>query len=155
MPSDSFNRTNIFISYSHRDADWLRRLQVFLRPLEREGLIERWDDTRLRTGQRWEDEIEKALASAKVAILLISADFLASDFITNNELPPLLAAAQSKGLVVMPVLLKPCRFSRTPSLSVFQAVNPGLKPLVDMTEGEQDALWDRLTREIEELLPPP
>jgi len=145
----------IFISYSHKDREWLERLQVFLKPLERQGVFERWDDTRSRTGARWHDEIKKALASANVAVLLVSADFLASDFIANEELPSLLAAEQARGMVVMPVIVSPCRFAKTLSLAQFQAVNPGLKSLEEMTKGEQEALWTRLTDDIEDALKRP
>jgi hypothetical protein len=145
----------VFISYSHKDREWLERLQVFLKPLERQGVVERWDDARLRTGERWHDEIKKALASAQVAVMLVSADFLASDFIANEELPPLLAAEQARRLVVMPVIVSPCRFAKTPSLAQFQAVNPGLKSLVEMNKGEQDALLTRLTDDIEEAIKHP
>ena len=145
----------VFISYSHKDREWLERPQVFLKPLERAGMLERWDDTRIKTGERWHDEIKKALASANVAVLLVSADFLASDFIANEELPPLLAAEQARGLVVMPVILKPCRFAKTPSIAQFQAVNRGLKPLLEMTEAEREALWNQLTDDIEEALKHP
>ncbi len=46
------NRTKVLISYSHKDVVWLERLQVHLKPLEREGLIDPWDDTRFRTSER-------------------------------------------------------------------------------------------------------
>ena len=90
-------RNRVFISYSHHDVRHLERLRVHLRPLERDHIIEVWDDTRPSPGTNWRDAIVEALSSAKVGILLISADFLASDFIVNNELPPLLKAASDGG----------------------------------------------------------
>ena len=66
---------------------------------------------------------------AKVAVLLVSADFLASDFIVDNELPPLLAAAELKGAVILSVIVSSCRFKQTETLSQFQVVNPPTQPL--------------------------
>jgi AAA-like domain/TIR domain len=139
----------LFISYSHKDRRWLERFQVHLKPLEFAGLVEHWDDTMLVTGERWKDAIRNTLATARMAVLLVSADFLASDFIINDELPPLLSAERERGLLIMPVILKPCRFAKTESLAQFQAVNPDLRPMIDLTEGEQEAIWTRLIDDIE------
>ena len=142
-------RTKVFISYCHRDADWLERLRVHLKPLMRESTIEVWDDTQIQPGAVWQDEIRTALANAKVAVLLISADFLASDFIASEELPPLLAAAKEEGAIVLPLIVSPSRFTRTVSLSKYQAVNDPRKPLVSMTRGEQEEVLDRVAEHIE------
>jgi hypothetical protein len=134
---------------------WLERLQVHLKPLEREGIIDRWDDTRITAGQKWKTEIQKALDQARVAVLLISADFLASDFIADDELPPLLSAATNEGLVVLSIILSPSRFARTPSLSQFQAVNDPDRPLLNLERGQQEDIWVKLTADIEETLARP
>jgi hypothetical protein len=145
-------RSTVFISYSHKDRKWLERLQVHLKPIEREGLITRWDDTLIKPGTQWRGEIERALDSARVAILLISADFLASDYIRNNELPPLLEAAGAAGATIFPVILSSCRFAREPSLAKFQAVNDPARPLDSQTRARQEGVFDRLSEAIEQVL---
>ncbi len=146
-------RTKVFISYSHKDRPWLDRLQVFLRPLERDGLIERWDDTRIRAGDGWRDEIRRAIASARVVVLLISADFLASDFIEREELPPLLTQAREQGARIIPVIVGHCMLDGPNAhLMRFQAINPPNEPLEQLSEAERNRVWTALTREIFTLL---
>ena len=140
----------IFISYSHKDLIHLERLKIHMKPLEKQGLVELWDDTKIKVGDRWEKEIEMALHQAAIAILIISADFLASDFIIDNELPPLLAKAQLDGTRIVPVILSPCRFSRYANLPKFQTLNQPDDPVLGMKELEQEAIWDRLSRIIED-----
>lgn len=142
----------IFISYSRKDSNWLERLHVHLRPLERTGTIESWDDTKIKPGTKWREAIREAVESAKVAVLLISADFLASDFISTNELPPLLMAAESKGAIVLPVIISPCRFHHVASISQFQSVNPPDQPLINMSQGEREAIFVKITEVIEDAL---
>jgi hypothetical protein len=142
---------HLFISYSHNDLPYLERLLVHLKPLERDGRLILWVDTLLRAGDKWEEEIEKALGRSNAAILLISADFLASDFISQNELPPLLIKAQEMGTRIIPLILKPCRFARDKSLKPFQAINDPARPLVLVEEGEQEAVYDKVAAEIEKL----
>jgi hypothetical protein len=142
---------NVFISYSHKDTEYLARLLVHLKPLENEGKIIVWKDTDLRAGDKWKDEIQKALDRSNAAVLLISADFLASDFIIKNELPPLLSMAEEKGTKIIPVILKPCRFARDKLLQIFQAINDPSKPMVKLNEGEQEAVYDNICSEIEKL----
>lgn len=144
-------RTRVFVSYSHEDAEWLTRLQKHLAPLEREG-ADVWDDTRIKAGAQWRAEIREALARTKVAILLISADFLASPFIVTDELPPLLKAAEEDGATILPVIISPCRFERMESLSRFQAVNDPRKPLVKLRRGNREEVLDEVARAVEDAL---
>lgn len=140
----------VFVSYSHADAAWLKRLQVHLTPLQRDGVISLWDDTRIKSGSRWRDEISAALGRAKAAVLLVSADFLASAFIRDNELPPLLSAAQTRGTIILPVIVGPCRFQQTTSLACFQAINSPDEPLVQMRKAKREATFVRLSSRVEQ-----
>ncbi|MBK7873591.1 MAG: toll/interleukin-1 receptor domain-containing protein [Saprospiraceae bacterium] len=140
-------RTGVFVSYSHQDKKWLDLLLVHLKFLKQQYQFSIWVDTEIKAGDQWRKEITNAMESARVAILLISANYLASDFIHNEELPSLLTAAEDEGAVILPLILGHCMFMETESLSKFQAINPPDKPLTDMLEGERDALFVRITRE--------
>ena len=144
-------RKYVFISYSHQDKEFLSRLIVHLKPLERAGLIDTWDDTNLKAGDNWKNEIAKALSKSAIGILLVSADFMASDFIIDNELPPLLRTAEDKGTTIIPVILKPCRFNRDSNLKHFQAANDPNTPLILMTYGEREIVYDEVAKRVEEL----
>jgi TIR domain len=143
------NRDQVFVSYSHQDGEWLKRLRVHLKPLERANTIKLWDDTKIRTGGKWREDIATAIDGAKVAVLLVSANFLASDFIIEHELPPLLAAAKEDGAVIYPILVSPSRFEDTPSLSQFQSVNPPNRPLSALGFNDQEEVLLRVSKEIE------
>lgn len=145
-------KQTIFISYSHSDKEFLDRLLVHLRPLQKQGMLELWADTHLRAGDKWRDEIQKALDRATAAVLIISADFLASDFVVDNELPPLLKGAEEKGTRIIPLIAKPCRFSRDPNLKHFQAINDPKEALVLLDKGNQERIFDALCAQVERYL---
>lgn len=148
QPQAAQKGLRLFVSYSHLDTDCLTRLLVHLKPLEREGLIDCWSDKKIRTGDKWRTQIDENLAGAAVAILLVSADFLASDFIVNNELPPLLMKAEANGIRIIPLILKPCGFHRDKVLQSFQAANDPGQPLLGLSPIEQEALYDRVAEEV-------
>src|SRR5215469_2152738 len=129
MPSP--NPLEVFISYSHQDRKYLERLLAHLVAFQRDGLIANWSDTNIVPGSNWREEIRSAIEAAAVAVLLVSADFLASQFIAENELPPLLKSAKTRGTVILPIILSPCGFDFSP-LSQFQAANEPSKPLTKM-----------------------
>ena len=144
----------IFVSYSHKDRRWAERLLVHLKPLERQLAVDVWDDSRIVPGTRWRGEIESALSRAAVAVLLVSADFLASDFVMNEEVPAILRNAETRGLQVLPLLIAPCLFGQS-ALNCFQSVNPLEFPLSKLSSHKRDEILVRLALSIEASLPKP
>jgi hypothetical protein len=140
-------RDQVFVSYCHKDALWLEKILVHLRPLERRGIVDVWSDRRIESGDVWRKEIAAALARARVALLLVSPDFLASDFIDSEELPPLLAAAERCGCRVIPVLVRPSLFESIPELACFQGVPVG-DTLSELSEPEVDRVLAELVRKL-------
>ena len=116
MPAPS-----IFISYSHTDEAWKDRLATHLGVLQHEGLLDPWDDRRIGAGADWRQEIQQAIEQARVAILLVSADFLTSQFIVEQEAPRFLERRQREGLHIVPVLVRPCPWQHVPWLCSIQS----------------------------------
>lgn len=130
-------RDQVFISYSHKDRAWLDDLHVMLKPLTRSRTITVWDDTQIRAGARWADEIVSALTRARVAVLLVSPHFLASDFIHEHELPSLFRAAEEEGLTILWVPVSACLYEET-ALAARQAVLNPTQPLDGLTQSEKN-----------------
>jgi GTPase SAR1 family protein len=150
---EKIERNKVFVSYSHKDREWLDRVQTHLKVLKNLDIeVNIWDDTQIKAGEKWREEIRKALEAAKVAILLVSTDFLASDFICKDELPPLLKAAENDGATILPLILKPCLFSKHPKLAELQAVNTPTTPLSKLTEDEQEEKLVELAERVAELI---
>jgi hypothetical protein len=146
-------KKKIFISYSHQDVSWLKQVQTNLKVLSFSDVdFEVWDDTKVHSGEKWKKEIENALTECKIAILLISTDFLASDFIQNNELPPLLKKAEEDGTIILPLIVGYCRFTKDKYLKDYQAVNNPSQPLISCTKAETQKILVKLTEDVERSL---
>lgn len=145
-------RNGVFISYSHKDKKWLTKLKSQLNHLERKYEFAIWDDSKIDAGSKWRAEIQTALDTTRVAILLISADFLASDFIQNEELPPLLKAAKKDGAVILMVIVSPCMINDLESLSKYQYVNLPNAPLNGMDEHQIDQIFVKVTENTKRIL---
>lgn len=140
-------RTQVFISYSHKDNKWLTELLTTLAPYIRQQLLDVWTDTRINAGSLWRDEISKALDQARVAVLLVSRHFLASEFIAKEELPPLLEAQEKEGLTILWVVVSASAYDISP-LAKYQAINDPSKPLDSLSGPKRNRELVRICREI-------
>lgn len=98
----------VVVSYSHKDKKWLDELLPHLHHLKRNRGVEHWDDTQLKIGARWYDQIRHALGSARYAILLVSKHFLASEFVQEEEVPYLLTQENRGRLELLPIIVGRC-----------------------------------------------
>jgi hypothetical protein len=136
----------VFISYSHKDKKpFLDEFLEHLKPFVRTG-ISVWSDKQIAPGSQWFPEIKNALASTKVAVLMVSPAFLASDFIHDHELGPVLKLAEQGGVRIIWIPIRACAYQITP-LKDYQAVLPPEKPLAEM-KAERDRAWVKICESI-------
>jgi len=144
-------RDKVFISYSHKDKKFLDELLAHLKPLIRAERISIWSDKQIKPEAKWFDAIKLALASTKIAVLLVTKDFLASDFIHEHELGPLLKEAEQGRVKIHWVPVSACNYSETP-LKDYQALVSPDKPLAAMKRPERDGAWVKICEAIKAAL---
>jgi hypothetical protein len=143
---------SIFISYSHKDEEWKDRVVTHLRVLEMEGMLDVWDDRRIEAGDDWFPEIENAINSASIAILLVSANFLTSKFIREEEVSRLLERRTKDGVRVIPLIVKPCAWTQVKWLSSIQGRPKDGRPLSAGNENQIDTDLAALAEEIAKII---
>jgi internalin A len=146
-------RDQVFISYSHLDKKLHAELLMHLAPYVRSGSVTAWSDKQIAPGSQWLTEIQAALKKARVAVLLVSPGFLASGFINDQELGPLLQEAKAGGVRILWVPLRPSSYEET-GLKNLQAVSPPDEPLAQMSKADRDAAWVRICKEIKRAVNP-
>ena len=144
-------RTQVFISYSHDDESWRERLERHLQPLVRGGELRVWVDTKITPGSDWRREIDAAIDSAKVAVLLISGSFLASRFISEVELPKILTRHQREGLVIFWIPVSASNYQDT-ELEQFQAAYDPRTPLNSLKKSKAEQALVQICQRIKDAL---
>jgi hypothetical protein len=129
-------RDQIFISYSRENKRWLGMLEMYLKPLIASHKLKVWSDAQIEPGKNWSREIDEALSSARIAVLLVSPEFLASDFISKVELPALVGAQQKGELQILWVAVSPSGYKYTP-IERFQAAIDPKEPLDGLSKAER------------------
>jgi hypothetical protein len=142
-------RDQVFLCYSRKDDHWRQRIQTTLAPLLRNGTVKAWDDTHIIPGDPWLERIEEALRRTRVALVLASADALASDFIANKELPAFEETASKGDLTLLWALVHDCLWKATP-LERYQAVLDTRQPLAAMSPSNQDTAIAQICWKVEQ-----
>lgn len=146
------HRNKIYISYADADVRWLQQFYTALRPLERSLRVDVWDRSKIPPGAVWSEALHRAIDSAQIAVLLLSADYLASSLAMMEELPALLHA-RLDGARLFPVLVRPCRIRSVSSLAELQLFPDGqAQALASMRMAEAEEQLAELTRRITEVL---
>jgi len=140
-------RDLVFVSYARADQAMFDDLMTHLKPIVRNMGLAVWSDREICIGDKWRQTIDEALARTKVAVMLVSPAFLASDFINDVELPALLEAAEDHALRVIWVPIKPSGFSETP-IKDYQAAHDPAQPISALKPSDRDAAWVAVCRHI-------
>jgi hypothetical protein len=120
----------IFFCYAHEDEELLNKLKTHLRPLQRQGLIDIWYDRDISAGTKWEEEIEKHLNEANIILLLVSPDFMDSDYCYGKEMRQALERDQRGEACVIPIIFRPALW-KMPPLSKLQVLPRDGIPVID------------------------
>ena len=139
----------VFYSYAHEDKDLRDELEKHLKLLQRNGLIANWHDRRIGVGAEWRDEIDAHVRSASIILLLISADFVASDYCYGVEMKLALERHAGHVAIVIPVILRPVDWSTAP-FARLQALPRDCKPITTWSNRDE-ALAD-VARGIREIV---
>jgi hypothetical protein len=123
-------KLKVFCSYSHKDAKLLDQLDGHMASLRRSLAVDTWTDGMIKAGSDWRKEIMTSLETADVILLLISSDFLRSDFCQSIELKRAIERHETDRTLIIPILLRPCDIKGT-VLETFQCIPKGAKPVTE------------------------
>jgi len=142
----------VSVFYSRKDEPLKNRLVKHLGVLQREGLFSLWHDRCIDPGDDWFPGIEQAIADSNIAFLMISADFLDSDFIRREEVPRLLARRQEDGLLVLPIIVGPCSWREVGWLSRMNVMPKDAHPIAGGTKYQIDAQFAEIADEVAKII---
>ena len=128
MTTESKSPMKLFYSYAHKDEALRDELAKHLAILQRLGLISSWHDRNITAGQEWKDQIAENLNSADIILLLVSPDFLNSDYCFDIEMVRAMELHEEGSACVIPIILRPCLWSMA-SFGKLQALPTGAQPI--------------------------
>lgn len=140
-------KNQVFISYSHEDNFWKNELIKVMKPYVRKKYLEFLYDDKINPGADFRNKIDELIEKANSCIVLVSADFLYSEFIDQFELPKLLKKAENNQLKIFWILIAECLYKES-DISKFQAVHNIKRPLAMLQEYERYLTLTKISREI-------
>lgn len=140
----------VFISYSPEDQRWCNLLQTHLAPLASQHVLEIWTRAGIGVGRLREQTIATMLAGADVAVLLVSAHYLASEVIEREELACILARHAQGQLSLLPLVVAPCLYQER--LGAYEAFNAARRPLATLALARVEDILVQVARTIQQLL---
>ena len=144
-PANKSRPVKLFYSYSHKDESLREKLETHLALLRREEIIAEWHDRRIGAGEEWKEQIDEQLNSADIILLLVSADFLASDYCFDIETQRAIERHDAGEAKVIPVIIRPCDWHTAP-FGKFQGLPKDAKPVT--TWSDQDEAFTDIARGI-------
>ena len=132
-----------FISYSHKDSDFLAELKSALSPLVRLNKLELWDDHAIDAGKEWEPEIMRQLQQADIVLCLVSSDFIKSDFCWKKEFETALEGHGKDEKIVVPIRLRQCDWDDLP-IAAIQGLPAQWFGQLSLTE--RDTHWTEVSK---------
>ncbi|WP_437915617.1 toll/interleukin-1 receptor domain-containing protein [Sorangium sp. So ce302] len=144
-------RTKVIISYSHEDERWRKLVVAQLGVLEQAGLLDLWDDQKVPPGENRFVRLDREMLSARVALLLVSADFLKSAFIVDHEVPRLFEKHERDGMTIYPLLIRACSWENVAWLARMQLRPKDAKPISLSRRAKIDQILAEVASEIAEL----
>jgi hypothetical protein len=145
------NPLSLFISYAHGDELLRQQLEIHLSPLRREGLIADWHDHQILAGDEWARDIDQHLEDASIILLLISPDFLSSDYCYEREMQRALERDKQGQARVIPLILRPCDWQASP-IAHLQCLPRNAKPIT--TWNNQDEAFATIAKALRKIVSP-
>ncbi len=140
---------SVFLSYSRRDDIWMRRVLAILRPIEQSGRVQTWTDIDIEAGAQWDKELWRKLSVCDIAVLLVSASFLQSDYVRDVELPVLLERARTGRTRLLWIVLSSSAWNETELREAQAVVDPRL-PLDKMNAADVQVALVQLRQKVEQ-----
>jgi len=146
LPEERRLARRLFYSYSHKDESLRNELETHLKLLQRQGLIDTWHDSKIEAGEEWKRKIDENLERADIILLLVSADFIASDYCYEKEMKRALERHNNGEAHVIPIITRDVNWGNAPFAGLQALPKGGIA--VELWQ-HKDSAWRSVSEGIE------